>query len=203
MLPPFSEKAMKEYEDDKPSMILEGPIQKARAMLWAISTANPPESLKKDVEEIRRSTKVNLSYLKDGFRAEPNENQFKAKIANQEREIADMIDDVEHAYKKLKEVEFDRTKEPKRWVANYDFMVARMEEQIAYLYEYQSMLGQMRKELPPLDKTQGNGWKLAATATPSGDTKGKKMAKLSGTELDKMAEDTRERPGKCSPSARD
>jgi hypothetical protein len=72
--------------------------------------------------------------------------------------------------------------------------VARMEEQIAYLYEYQSMLGQMRKELPPLDKAQGNGWKLAATATPSGDSKGKKMAKTSGSALEKMADEHKGTP---------
>jgi Caspase domain len=193
MLPPFSEKAMKNYDADEESA-LKGPIQEARAMLWAISTSNPPESLKEEVEKIRVRTKVNLSYLKDGFRAPQNENQFKTELNNQERPIADMIDEMEHAYKKLKSVEVDRQKEPKRWLANYDFIVARMEEQIAYLYEYQSVLGQMRKELPPLDKAQGNGWKLASTETLNGDSKGKKMAKSSAALLKKMAEEHKGTP---------
>jgi len=38
-------------------------------MLWAISTATAPDMLKKEVEEIRERSKVNLSYLKDGFQA--------------------------------------------------------------------------------------------------------------------------------------
>ena len=48
MLPPFSEKAMKGYEDDKPSTPGRADPEGPR-MLWAISTATPPESLKKDV----------------------------------------------------------------------------------------------------------------------------------------------------------
>ncbi len=188
MLPPFSEKVMKGYSADDDSPMLAEAIRKARAMLWAISTATPPEMLKKEVEEIRERSKVNLSYLKDGYHAPTDEAKFKREIEKHEREIADMIDDLEHAYKKYSEIEIDRDKEPKRWLANYDYIKARMEEQIAYLYEYQSMLGQMRKELPPLDKAQGNGWKLAATATPSGDSKGKKMAKSSAKLLDEIAE---------------
>ena len=50
------------------------------------------------------------------------------------------------------------------------------------------MVAQLRKELPPLDKAQGNGWKLAATPTPSGDSKGKKMAKDSAKHLNEIAE---------------
>ena len=224
MLPPFSEKAMKNYSPDDKSE-LEKPINDTRAILWAISTLSPPDSLKEEVAKIRTKMKVNLSFMKDGFRSPQNENQFKteveairarvgvdlsylkdgfkapqdenklkAEIANQERKIADMIDELEHAYKQLTEVEFDRTKEPKRWVANYDFIVARMEEQIAYVYEYQSMLGQMRKELPPLDKAQGNGWKLASTPAPSGDTAGKRLAKSSAKVLDKIVEERKGTP---------
>ena len=39
---------------------------------------------------------------------------------------------------------------------------ARIETEIAYLYEYESMLGRMRKELPPRDPNVHGGWKLAA-----------------------------------------
>jgi hypothetical protein len=194
MLPPFNEKAMKGFSADEDSPTLEGPILKARAMLWAISTATPPEMLQKEVEEIRGRTKVNLSFLKDGFKAPQDEKVLQNQIKNHEREIADLIDDVEQAYKKFAEIEIDRTKEPKRWLANYDYIKARMEEQIAYLYEYQSMLGQMRKELPPLDKAQGNGWKLASVETLTGDSKGKKMAKSSAALLKQMTDDYKGTP---------
>ena len=132
--------------------------------------------------------------MKEGFRSPMNEAQFKTQIEKHEREMADLIDDVEQAYKKLTAVEVNREMEPKRWLANYDFVVARMEEQIAYLYEYQSMLGQMRKELPPLDKGQGNGWKLASTDTLNGDSDGKKKAKSSQALLKKIAEDHKGTP---------
>jgi len=82
-----------------------------------------------------------------------------------------------------------REAEPKRWQANYDFMLARLEEEIAYLFEYQSMLGQMRKELPPLDRQLYNGWKLAATTSLSGDSAGRKMASSSRKTLDKIIKD--------------
>ena len=46
MLPPFSEKAMKNYDPDVKSE-LEAPINEARAMLWAISNANAAGRLSK------------------------------------------------------------------------------------------------------------------------------------------------------------
>ena len=68
-------------------------------------------------------------------------------------------------------------------------MLARLEAEIAYLFEYQSMLGQMRKELPPRDRELHGGWKLAATTTLTGDSTGKKMASSSRKLLDKIAKD--------------
>jgi hypothetical protein len=195
MLPPFSEKALKNYGAEERSEVIEAAIKNARAMLWAVSSAPPPPGLDKEVQAAREKLGgKTLAILKDGFSYPQNENQLKTQITNHSRDVADILDELQDAYKKLKDVEFERDKEPKRWVANYDFIVARMEEQIAYLYEYQSMLGQMRKELPEIDRKLYNGWKLAATPTPSGDSTGKKMAKSSAKLLDKMAEDHKGTP---------
>jgi hypothetical protein len=186
MMPPFNDKAMKSYGDDK-SEKLEGAVNQARAMLWAISGEAPPKGLEAEVQAARGRLKgKTLALLKEGFKKPQNENQLKTEIMNHSRDVADILDEVRDAFKKLNDVEFDREKEPKRWVANYDFMVARMEEQIAYLFEYQSMLGQMRKELPPLE-APNNGWKLASVPSPSGDTEGKKKAKSAGKHLDEIA----------------
>jgi hypothetical protein len=84
--------------------------------------------------------------------------------------------------------ETGRAKETKRWQANYDFTLARLEAQIAYLFEYQSMLGQMRKQLPDLAPGQ-TGWRLASQVTLRGDTQGKKLAKDSGKRLDAIIKD--------------
>jgi outer membrane biosynthesis protein TonB len=188
MLPPFSEKALKNYGAGERSEVIEAAIKNARAMLWAVSSAPPPAGLEKEVQAAREKLGgKTLAILRDGFRYPDNENRLKTEIMNHSRDVADILDELQDAYKKLTDVEFERDKEPKRWVANYDFIVARMEEQIAYLYEYQSMLGQMRKELPPIERPLYNGWKLASTPAPSGDTAGKKLAKSSAKLLDKIA----------------
>lgn len=75
-----------------------------------------------------------------------------------------MFVNLQEALDDLKKSEEMKDAESKRWQANYDFIRARLEAQIAYLYEYQSMLGQMRKELPARDAKLHGGWKLAATA---------------------------------------
>ena len=81
-----------------------------------------------------------------------------------------------------------RDKETKRWQANYDFTLARLDAQFAYLFEYQSMLGQMRKQLPDLAPGQ-NGWKLASQVALRGDSAGKKLAKDSSKLLEKVIKD--------------
>ena len=123
---------------------------------------------------------MNLSYLKDGFRSPPNENQFKKEIANHERRNR------RHDRRRgacVQEAEGCRTRPhqgAESWLANYDFIVARWRNRSRICTSISRCSARCAKELPPLDKAQGNGWKLASTATPSGDTKGKKMAKGSG-----------------------
>jgi hypothetical protein len=68
-------------------------------------------------------------------------------------------------------------------------VLARLQSQIAYLYEYQSMLGQMRKELPPRDPALHGGWRLAAQTSLQGDAAGKKLYKSSQKILEKLAKD--------------
>ena len=71
----------------------------------------------------------------------------------------------------------DRGREPKRWQANYDFMRARLQLQIAYVYEHQSMLGRLRKDLPPLDRATEGGWRLVRSHVMTGDAEGRKLAR--------------------------
>lgn len=193
MLPPFKNEALEKYvannapEDPK----LRQAIMKARAALWAVSP-NGKEPLaiagevKKFKEEMRNTT---LSVLKDGYRAPSNEGMFKNAVFEDERKVAVILGGLTEALEELKGAEEEKEKESKRWKANYDFMLARLQAQIAFLYEYQSMLGQMRKELPPRDAALHGGWKLAAQTTLTGDSTGKKLAASSRKLLDKIAKD--------------
>ena len=59
----------------------------------------------------------------------------------------------------------DRKEEKsKRWQANFDFVVAMVKARLAYIHEYNLMVGRIRKEdLPELDKKLGqNGWRLSS-----------------------------------------
>ena len=82
-----------------------------------------------------------------------------------------------------------KKKAPKRWQVNYDFIMARLRNQLVYIYEYQSALGQMRKEFPKRDPAIHGGWRLASTDRPKGDATGRKLARDAQKLLDKIAKD--------------
>ena len=190
-LPPISDQIIKEYAKvDAPETELQKNVKKARIELWAISNLPAPADIKNEVDAKRKSAKVNLNVLKDGYRAPANEIAFKVVIENDEKDIARMFVNLQDALDDLKKSEEMKEAESKRWQANYDFIRARLEAQIAYLYEYQSMLGQMRKELPPMDPKIHGGWKLAATAKLQGDSAGKKLAKESTKTMESLVKNT-------------
>ena len=190
-LPPIADQIIKEYSKvDGPETDLQKNVKKARIELWVISTLPAPDDIKKEVDEKRRTAKVNLNVLKDGYRAPANELTFKVTIENDEKEVARMFVNLQDALDDLKKNEEMKDAESKRWQANYDFIRARLEAQIAYLYEYQSMLGQMRKELPAMDPKIHGGWKLAATAKLQGDSAGKKLAKESTKTMETLVKNT-------------
>lgn len=181
-LPPFSAEMLKKFQDD-PNSPLRQPVQEARAMLWAIYPDPPPNSLKVEVAMARRKyQEVRLNVLNEGYRAPSgrDEAQFKKRVENDERKVAMLMRAVEDALMQLRDpkvVEARENEKSKRWQANYDFMLARVEMQYAYLFEYQSMLGSMRKEFPPRNPELHGGWKLASQAKLQGDSIGKKSAK--------------------------
>jgi hypothetical protein len=186
----FDEKKLEPYlAEPGEETDLRKAVRRAQALLFAASAAPVPARLSEDVKNARKTLKRDLSVLRDGYRAPGNETQFKNQVMNNEREIAPILRRLSDAHEDLVGLSDKRDAEPKRWQANYDFMTARLEEEIAYLYEYLFMLGQMRKELPPLDRKLYNGWKLAATPGLNGDSTGKRMASSSRKILDKIIKD--------------
>ena len=131
-----------------------------------------------------------MKLLKDSYAYPPNENQFKTAIGAEEREVAKMLSNLIRLRKEFIDGDGpgkDRNEEPsKRWQVNYDYVQAHLEAQIAYLFEYQAMLGGLRKELPAKEPST-NRWHMVATAVPSLDSDGKKMAKSSGKIFDALA----------------
>ncbi len=199
-LPAFSADTLKKYEGDKPEgdkpdadSPLRKAVKNARATLWAIYPGAEPKDVSGEVEQIRAHVRVKLDVLRDGYRAPAGDNaekQLKARIENDERAVAKIMRAIDDALEELtsKEVVEAKDSESKRWQANYDFMLARIQMEYAYLYEYQSMIASMRKEFPPRDAELHGGWRLASTANLQGDSKGKKLAATAHKSLDKLAD---------------
>jgi hypothetical protein len=187
LLPAFPPARLAEYEvpaGEPPAETkkLRETVARARVLLWVASAderTKIPESIRKEVQAKQAEIKLkSLPTLgKELYKKPSNMNQFKEQILNEEHEIARILSPLTDIEQDLMEVKEERDKECKHWQANYDFVLARVQAEIAYLYEFQSMLGQMRKDAaPPL--TPGNtGWKLAAVTTLSGDSNGKRAAK--------------------------
>jgi hypothetical protein len=195
-LPPFDPKVLKKYEDDSGTddSPLRKAVRQARALLWAVSSGSEPSNLRAEVQSARTKLKGTLlTILQDGFRAPAStpagEKNFKDGVQDNQRDVARIMGRLTEVLEELEAAGETRDAEPKRWQANYDFMKARLQAEIAFLYEYESMLGQMRKEFPPRDPALHNGWRLAAKTDLQGDSKGKKLAKESRKTLDKLAKD--------------
>jgi hypothetical protein len=144
VLPPVPMDKLKDYPDDGEETPLRKAILKAREVIYAVSTAKPPPALAGEVDKIRSDLQVNLSVLKDGYRKPADETRFKKQVGMDERKIAQLLFSLEDALNDFKSAGDNaatgRAKETKRWQANYDFILARLEAQITYLFEYQSML---------------------------------------------------------------
>jgi hypothetical protein len=196
VLPPFPAKTLEQYAADTPPepSELRKAVRKARAVLFAIAGGGEPAELTAQVRKERVELKVTLSVLKDGYRAPTNENQFKNRVRKDQDDIARLLAGLEEALDDLKKAGEGRDAETKRWQANYDFVLARLEAQLAYLYEYQFMLGQMRKELPPRDPKLHGGWRLASAERLNGDKRGKDLAKDARKILDRLIEQNPKTP---------
>jgi hypothetical protein len=195
-LPPFDKELLKKYADDgEKDAPLRKAIHNARVVLWAISTQGVPKTLLSETTAAKtkqgKTLEVILNVLENGERAPApgQENRKKDEIANNERDVARIMGRLAEAQEELENVKEMRAEAPKRWQANYDFVLARVQAQRAFLYEYQSALGRMRKEFPERDPKLHGGWRLAASTALQGDAAGKRLSKDSRKLLEKLAKD--------------
>jgi hypothetical protein len=179
LLPPFPAEGLKGYEGaDLPAdSKLRQALHKARVALWAVSTAKAPAEVEADVKEFRTRVKVDLSIMREHY-GRPGggeaETAFKNRVYEDSRAMAPILARLENVLDDLKEAGDEKDKAPKRWQANYQFLLARFQAQLAYLEEYQGLLGQMRKELPEHDPNLHSGFRMASKEK-AGDTVGKKL----------------------------
>ncbi len=193
-LPPFQAKVLDTYPIDNTPSPLRDAIERAQAVLWSISASEPPADLADAVRKFKQSERIqgDVASLPDSFRAPSGagEMRFKAELENINRGIARVLRVLEEeALPELEKVGAMRDQAPKRWQANYDFMLARVKSQIAYVYEYASMIGQARKELPARDAAIHNGWRLASRDRLQGDSTGRKHGTQASKLLDKIVKE--------------
>jgi len=165
-LPPFPADTLKEYMQDGEATPLRAEVQKARELLAGIAANN-----------------LNDNYKTTGVAEGP----LKAQVHKDQKTVAKVIGELMDQSDALKAVEEHRKSETKRWQASYDYLVARVDAQIAYLNEYQAVLGQILKGLAPPDPKLYQGWRLASQYDPqSGDSVAKKLGSESRKKLDKI-----------------
>jgi uncharacterized caspase-like protein len=194
-LPPFQAKTLEAYPVDNTPTPLRDAIERAQVALWAISPNAPPQELAGAVAKFKQTEKLktDLNGLRESFRAPGGagnaEKRFKDLVEADGRRVASMLRVLEEELDNMTKAKEMRAKASKRWQANYDFMLARLEEQIAYVYEYSSMLGQIRKEFPPRDPAVHGGWRLASREQLQGDATGRKLHRDAQKILAKLAAD--------------
>jgi hypothetical protein len=129
--------------------------------------------------------------LRDEWPVPANEQKFKDQVTEyQRKEVAGVQRELTEAFDSLKKAGTPeaRAQESKRWQAHYDFILARLQEELAYFNEYQGLQGQIKKELPQLDPKLQTGWRVASQTSLS-DRDAKKLAKDADKTLDKIIKD--------------
>jgi hypothetical protein len=198
LLPPFPPESLEKHKGgDLPAdSKFRKTIEEARAALWAVSTSTPPEAIAGQVKAFRTKLKVDLSIMRDKY-GRPGggnaENAFKTRVFEDSKAMAPVIARLERVLDDLKEVGEEKDKAPPRWQAHYMFVLARFQTQLAYLEEYQNLLGQMRRELPAHDPNIHTGFRMASKEKAS-DATGKKLERAARKLFSDLAEQNPKTP---------
>lgn len=158
-------------------------MEKAKTHLWAISGRDSiPGDVRPAVETMIKKKEIrkdqNLRLLRGGFRA-AEDAILKRNVEANQRSVALILGLLDEDLAEMEATAEEKDELSAYWRANYDYITAKLEAQASYIWEYESMLGQMRKEAPARDPKIHGGWDLASIPAPQGDSKGKKLAKSS------------------------
>jgi hypothetical protein len=92
-----------------------------------------------------------------------NVEQLKKDVQPIQKKLAETKLELEEAFAELEKVAEKREGEKsKRWQATYDYVRARLLERMAYVFEYQYMLSEIRTDALPELQANNIGWRLAS-----------------------------------------
>jgi hypothetical protein len=150
-LPPFPARVLEPYRADYGSLDQLERIPGKYPL--RVATLKAAQVLRDNIHKVR---------MKESF---PGMNiaQLKQQALREQGDPGKSILALKEALEELKNAGEKRKKEKsQRWQANYDFVLARLESRLVYVYEYNYMLAQIRSDsLPPLENG-ATGYRLAA-----------------------------------------
>jgi hypothetical protein len=166
-LPPFP-KSLESYSADGPTFSdlyrLSEQDKQGEEKLVQLRAEHP---LRVAVVEAMRALKENSKFVMKETLTNPGgpiTPQIKAAFLKDQREPGVAIFELEAALDKLKGADKERDKETsKRWLADYDYTLARVMARLVYTYEYNFILAQVRSDsLPELNPQIHNGWRIGS-----------------------------------------
>jgi hypothetical protein len=155
MIVPFRAEAMKGYDADYANV--RELLDKPKEYSVRVAVIRAVEAL----DKLNRSGKGKLT---DEFRGQTTDDVKKSLSEDQRSGPARQLLELTEAHDELEKVAPERAKEKsKRWQAHYDYILAQVKARMAYVNEYNLMLGKVKRdEMPPLDPKQHNGYRLAS-----------------------------------------
>jgi hypothetical protein len=190
--PAFEAKALAAYKPDKYTSVAQ--LRDRFQKFPKVFAQNNPlrAAFFEAVQVLEASQKLPLVATLD----RPIQQKQKAEILDKQHRVGRVIFDLEQQLSRMKEAEEERDKEKsKRWQANFDVAVARLEARLVHLLEYDFVLAQVRSDsLPELSGKQ-KGWRLGPRPTLSGgEAKAKQLFKSVARRWKKIEENYPETP---------
>jgi S1-C subfamily serine protease len=118
--------------------------------------------------------------------AEDSDSLLKEHVLEIQKNVATILSSLMEADEELLKAGKEDSKESKLWQANYDYTLARLSGFIAYVHEYNALLGQLRREPPPRDPKLHRGWRMMPQEKPQSGAEAKKFAQDAQQIFDKM-----------------
>ncbi len=156
----------------------------------------PPADAKESA--FRKAVREGATLLRKHARSFPQEVWAPATNEELKTQVLEMQKDVSAVQARLQEAldelnklrpEYDKEK-VKRWQAHYDYTTARLAMFLAYIQEYNYMLGQLRKDpLPPRDPKVHRGWRMVPEPKLQSGGEAKKLLADADKVWDKMLQD--------------
>jgi S1-C subfamily serine protease len=125
------------------------------------------------------------------FWAQDNLEKMREHVFEVQKDVSTIQVAMQEALDELQKVAGDRGKESSRdWQAAHDYTQARLSGFLAYVYEYNFMLGQLRKDpLPPRDPKIHRGWRMDPQEKLRSGPEARKLAGEAEKIWDRMVKD--------------